>query len=223
MNDIHILISPASFLFYAVPLAAIVALTVVRAGVMSSRLLGVARPRIPLQGIVDGTVSADDLARAALANRVALESISEERLAQLRAGRRAELATAQRTLRAADDQFDYLWRGMAIRVSSTWNLMRLTLIAAGLITTSLFFDRLASNSYGHRSRVVIIAGLDQAMYETVQWAMAQLALGFVVAGLLCIVAMVFDGLLQRRVASWKYFYASARAALSDAEPSSVEQ
>ena len=54
--------------------------------------------------------------------------------------------------------------------------------------------------------------------------MAQLALGFAVAGLLCVVAMVFDGMLQRRLATWKYFYASARDALSDAQSrSSIEQ
>jgi hypothetical protein len=58
---------------------------------MSWRLLGVARPRMPLDRVLDGTMSANDLARAALANRVALEPLSEERLAQLRTGPHGEL------------------------------------------------------------------------------------------------------------------------------------
>ena len=99
--------------------------------------------------------------------------------------------------------------------------MRLTLLAAGFITTSLFFYRLESASFGDRSRVDIILGLEQPMYETLVWAMAQLAFGFAVAGVLSVVAMVFDGMLQRRLASWKYFYATVRDALSDGQsPSS---
>lgn len=224
MNDIYILTSTLSVVFYAVPLAVIVAITVVRAGVLSWRLFGVARARMPLDRVLDGTMSADDLARAALANRVALEPLSGERLAQLRTGPHGELDTAVRSLRAADLRFDYLWRRMAIRVSSTWNLMRLTLIAAGLITTGEFFQRVGHFSYGNRISTVIIAGLDQAMYKAGIWALTQLSLGFAVAGVLCIVAMVFDGLLQRRLASWKYFYATTRDALSDGRsPSSSER
>ena len=71
---------------------------------------------------------------------------------------------------------------------------------------------------------IVIAGLDLAMFETGIWAMAQLALGFAVAGVLCVVAMVFDGVLQRRLASWKYFYATTHNALADAQgPSSIER
>jgi TM2 domain-containing membrane protein YozV len=125
--------------------------------------------------------------------------------------------TALRTLRAADVHFDYLWRRMAIRVSSTWNLMRLTLLAAGFITASGFFPTLQALSYGNRSSSITIAGLDQAMYETGVWALAQLGLGFAVAGVLCFIAMVLDGLLQRRLVSWKYFYATTRDALSDGQ------
>jgi hypothetical protein len=217
MDNIETLTTPTSLVLYAVPLALIVATTLVRAAVMSWRLLGVARPRMRLERLLDGAISADDLARAALANRVSRGPLSEQLLAQLRTRPRVELDAAVRTLRAADVRFDYLWGRMNIRVSSTWNLMRLTLLAAGWITTSLFFDRLESASFGNRSRIDIIAGLQRPMYETVVWAIAQLALGFAVAGVLCVVAMVFDGVLQRRLASWKYFYASARDALSDGQ------
>lgn len=217
------LTSPSSIVFYAVPLALIMVITVVRTGVLSWRLLGVARPRMPLDRLLDGAMSADDLARAALANRVSPEPLPEERLAQLRMGPRVELDTALRTLRAADVRFDYLWRRMAIRVSSTWNLMRLTLLAAAFITAYGFLPRLQALSYGNRSSTGTIAGLDQAMLETGVWVLAQLVLGFAVAGVLSGVAMVFDGLLQRRLASWKYFYATARDALSDGQcPSSSE-
>lgn len=224
MDTIETLSTPTSLFLYAVPLALIVATTLVRAAVMSWRLLGVARPRMRLERLLDGAMSADDLARAALANRVSRDPLSEGLLAQLRTGPRVELDTALRSLRAADVRFDYLWRRMAIRVSSTRNLMRLTLLAAGFITTSLFFYRLESASFGDRSRVDIILGLEQPMYETLVWAMAQLAFGFAVAGVLCVVAMVFDGMLQRRLASWKYFYATTRDALSDGQsPSSSER
>jgi hypothetical protein len=222
--DINILTTPFSIVFYAVPLALIVVLTIVRAGVLLSRLFGGgARPRVAIERVLDGAMSADDLARAALANRVALEPLSEELLAQLRTRPRVERDAAVRTLRAADARFDYLWRRMAIRVSSTRHLIRLTLLAAGLITAFGFFPQLSANFYGSKG-TVIIAGLDLAMFETGIWAMAQLALGFAVAGVLSVVAMVFDGMLQRRHASWKYFYASARDALSDGQSrSSIEQ
>ena len=217
MDNIETLTTPTSLVLYAVPLALIVATTLVLAAVMSWRLLGVARPRMPIERVLDGSVSADDLARAALANRLSPGPLSEELVAQLRTGPRVELDTALRTLRAVDVRYDYLWRRMNILVSSTRNWMRLTLLAAGFITTSLFFDRLESASFGLRTRIDTIAGLQRPMYETVVWAMAQLALGFAVAGLLCVVAMVFDGMLHRRRASWKYFYASAVDALSDTQ------
>ena len=95
MNDIYILTSTLSVVFYAVPLAVIVAITVGRAGVLSWRLFGVARSRMPLDRVRDGTMSADDLARAALANRVALEPLSAERLEQLRTGPRVEIDTTR--------------------------------------------------------------------------------------------------------------------------------
>jgi hypothetical protein len=224
MNDIYVLTSTLSVVFYAVPLAVIVAVTVVRAGVMSWRLLGGARPRVAIERLLDGSVSADEFARAALTNRISTEPLSEERLTELRTGPRVQLDKALRTLRAADVQFNYLWQRMAIRVSSTWNLMRLTLLAAGLITTGEFFQRVEYFSYGDRIGITIVAGLDQAMYKAGVWALAQLALGFAVAGVLCVVALVFDGLLQRRLASWKYFYATERDALSDGQkPSSSER
>ena len=224
MYDIYVLTSPSSIVLYAVPLALIVVITVVRAGFLSRRLLGFARPRMPLDHLLDGAVSADDLARGALANRVSPEPLSEERLAKLRTGPRVERDAALRTLRAADVRFDYLWRRMTIRVSSTWNLMRLTLLAAALITAYGFFPTYVARSFGDRSTVTTIAGIDQAMFEAGVWALAQLALGFAVAGVLCIVAMVFDGLLQRRLASWKYFCATTRDALSDGQiPSSSER
>jgi hypothetical protein len=224
MDNIYRFTSPTSLLFYAVPLALIVVLTIVRAGVMSWRLLAVARLRLRLERLLDGAMSADDLARAALANRVSPEPLSEDRLAQLRAGPRVELDGALRTLRAADVRFDYLWGRMKIRVSSTWNLMRLTLLAAGLTTTSLFFPQYQALSYGHRSEIFTIAGVDKALFQAGEWAFTQLAFGFAVAGVLCVVAMVFDGLLQRRLASWKYFYATVRDALSDGQsPSSSER
>jgi hypothetical protein len=223
MQEIDMLTSPLTVL-YAMPLAPILAFTLVRAAVLSWHLLGVARPLMPLDGMLDGAVSADDFARATLANRVSREPLSEERLAQLRTGPRVKLETALRSLRTVDVRFDYLWQLMKSRVSSTWNLMRLTLLAAALITASGFLPTWRALSYGDRNRVVIIAGLEQAMFETVEWALTQLALGFAVAGVLCIVAMVFDGLLQRRLASWKYFYVTTRDALSDGQsPSSSER
>ena len=200
--------------FLLLILALIVLITVVRGGVLWWRLLGVARPRMPLDRILDGGVSAADFARAALANRVSPEPLSEERLAQLRAAP-AELATAIRALRAADVRFDYLGRHMAIRVSSIWSLMRLTLLVAALITTSGFLPMWRVVTYGTSSGPTTIEGLYPAIFETGGWALTQLSLGFAAAGVLCVVAMVVDGMLQRRLASWKYFYATAHDALSD--------
>ena len=221
--DINILTTPFSIVFYAVPLALIVVLTIVSAGVFLSRLFGSgARPRVAIERVLDGAMSADELARAALANRVSPDPLSEDHLVQLRSSPRAEVDTALRTLRAADVRFEYLWRRMKIRVSSTWNLMRLTVLAAGFITAFGFFPQLSANLYGSRGSV-IIAGLDKALYEVGIWAMAQLALGFAVAGVLCVVAMVFDGMLQRRLASWKYFCATSRDALSDGQSTSSSE
>jgi hypothetical protein len=194
-------------------LVAMVAITIGRAGLLSWRLFGgVPRQRIPLDRVLDGSVSADDLARAALANLVSHDALSQERLARLRAGPRVEVDAALRTLRAADRRLDYLWRHLADGESSTWSLMWLTLIAAAFVTAYGFFPNWqyfvtdsGSNAFP--------ANL-QALYDAGEWVLARLALGLAVAGGLCVVAMVFDGLLQRRLASWKYVYATAGDALS---------
>jgi hypothetical protein len=219
MSDMYWLTSQTSAALYGLLLAVMLAITFVRAGRLSWRLFGgVARRRMHPGRMLDGSTSADDLARAALANMVLPEQ-SEERLAQLRAGPRVELDAALRTLRAADARFDYLWRHMAIRVSSTWSLMRLTLIAAAFVTAYGFFPTWNALTYGDHAGTATIAGVPdyivRGLYETGEWTLARLALGLAVAGVLCVVAMVFDGLLQRRLASWKYFYATARDALSD--------
>jgi hypothetical protein len=177
---------------------------------------------MPLDRVLDGGVSPDALARAALANRVSPEPLSEERLAQLRAGP-GELATAIRALRAADVRFDYLRRHMAIYVSSIWNLMRLTLLVTALITASGFLPMWRGLTFGTRSGATTLASLYPAIYETGGWALSQLAFGFAVAVVLCIVAMVFDGMLQRRRASWKYFYAMTHNALSDGQSTSSNE
>jgi hypothetical protein len=224
MRDIYPVTSPASIVLYALPLALVVVITIARAGVLSWRLLGVVRPRMSLDRVLDGSVTADHLARAALTNRVSPVPLSEQQLAQLRTVPRVERDAALRTLRAADARFDYLWRRLAIRVSSTRHLMRLTLLAAGLLTTSMFYGEYEALSYGDRYTLPTIAGIDLFLFETGMWVLTQLALGFAVAGVLCVVAMVFDGLLQRRHASWKYCYATAHDALSNGErPSQSER
>jgi hypothetical protein len=221
MRDLYWLTSTSSAVLYALLLAVMLAITVVRAGGLSWRLFGgVARRRMPLERVLDGSISADDLARAALANLVSPEQ-SEERLAQLRTGPRAELDAALRTLRAADARFDYLWRRMAIRVSSTWSLMRLTVLVAAFFTAYGFFPTWQYFMLGDRTSTTI-GGVPTYMvdtlYEAGEWTLARLALGLAVAGGLSVVSMVFDGLLQRRLASWKYLYATVRDALSGGQP-----
>jgi hypothetical protein len=209
MRDIYWLTSPSFAVLYTLLLAVIVAVTVVRAGRLSWRLFGgVPRRRIPLDRALDGSVSADDLARAALANLVSHETPPPERLAQLRALPRVELDAGLRTLRAADARFDYLWRRLAILVSSTRSLMRLALIAAVFITAYGFFP-----TWMYFYNDSNVTGL-KVLYEAGEWILARLSLGLGVAGGLCVVAMVFDGLLQHRLASWKYLYATARDAFS---------
>jgi hypothetical protein len=135
MRDMYWAFSPSFVAPYAWLLIAMVAVTIVRAALLSWHLLGgVLRRRVPLDRVLDGSVPADDLAHAALANLVSHEAMPQERLAQLRAGPRIERDTALRTLRAADARFDYLWQPLAIGVSSTWGLARLTLIAAAFTT-----------------------------------------------------------------------------------------
>jgi len=216
MREMYWLNSPSFVVLYTLLLVVIVAVTVVRAGWLSWRLFGgVPRRRIPLDRALDGSVSADDLARAALANLVSHETPPQERLAQLRALPRVELDAAVRTLRAADARFDYLWRRMGISVSSTWSLMRLALIAAAFITAYGFFPTWQYFLFGNRGSDT--AGLT-ALYRAGEDILARLTAGLGVAGGLCVVAMVFDGLLQHRLASWKYLYATARDALSGGPP-----
>ena len=223
MREMYWLNSPSFVSLYTVLLVVIVAVTVVRAGLLSWRLFGgVPRQRISIDRVLAGAVSADDLARAGLAKLVRHEALSQERLAQLRAGPRVELDAALRTLRAADARFDYLWRRLAIGVSSTWSLVRLALIAAAFITAYGFFPTWEYFTYGDRVGGGTIAGVPEyivkGLYHAGEWTLARLALGLAVAGGLCVVAMVFDGLLQRRLASWKYLYATARDALSGGQP-----
>ena len=181
-------------------LVAIAAVTVFRAGLLSWRLFGgVPRRRIGLDRVLDGSVPPEDSARAALANRISHEPPSEERLAQLRAGSRVDLDAALRTLRATDFRFDYLWRRQAVGVSSTRGLLRLTLIAAAFITVYGFFPNW-QYLYVDSNTTVFPAGLNE-LYEACESILARLALGLGVAGGLCVVAMVFDGLLQHRLAS----------------------
>lgn len=214
------LTSLSSIVRYGVPLAPIVVIAVICAGVLSRRLLGGSPPRMPVDRVLDGGVSPDAFARAALANRISPEPLSRERLAQLRAAP-GELASAIRALRAADARFDYLRRHMAIYVSSIWNLMRLTLLVAALITASGFLPMWRGLTYGTWSGPVTFESLYPAIFETGVWALSQLAFGFSVAAVMCIVAMVFDAMLQRRLASWKYVYSTVRDALSDGQtPSS---
>jgi hypothetical protein len=218
MRDMYWLTSPSFVALYTLFLIVIVTVTVVRAGRLSWRLLGgVPRRRTPLDCALDGTVSADDLTRAALANLVSHETPAQERLAQLRALPRVDLGTALRTLRAADARFDYLSQRVAIGVSSTWSL-----IAAGFIRAYGFFPTWESFIFGDRDSQDTIAGLPayivKGLYQAGGWSLARLALGLAVAGGLCVVAMVFDGLLQRRLASRRYLYATARDAFSGGQP-----
>jgi hypothetical protein len=198
-------------------LVAMVVATVFRAGVLSWRLFaGVPGRRIGLDRVLDGSVPSDDLARAALANRISHEPPADGRLAQLRSGSQVDLNAALRTLRATDFRFDYLWRRLAVGVSSTRSLVRLTLIAAAFITVYGFFPNW-QYFYVDSDSGSFPAGLNE-LYRAGEWIIARLALGLAVAGGLCVVAMVFDGLLQHRLASWKYIYATTRDALSDEPP-----
>jgi hypothetical protein len=217
MRNAYWAFEPAFAAPYTWLLVAIVAITVVQAGLLSWRLFGrVPRQRIPLERVLDNAVPADDLARAALANLVRHEALSRERLGQLRTGPRVDLDAALRTLRAADARFDYLWRRLAIGVSLTAGLMRLTLIAAAFITAYGFFPNW-EYFYGDTASDAFPAGLT-ALYRAGGYVLARLTAGLAVAGVLCVVAMVFDGVLRHRLASWKYFYATARDALSDRQP-----
>jgi hypothetical protein len=198
-------------------LVALLAVTVVRAGLWSRRLFGgMFRHRTRVGCVLDGSVSPDGLARAALGNLVSNDAPSPERVARLRAGSRVELDAALRTLRAADARFDYLWRRLAIGVSSTRGLWHLALIAAAIITAYGCFPHfeyfVVDGARGASSARLT------ALYEGGKWVMARLALGLGVAAVLAVLAMVFDGVLQHRLASWKYLYAKTRDALSGRQP-----
>jgi len=216
MHDLTRAFSPLFALLYTGFLITIVAVAVIRAGRLSYRLFGGARQhRVSLDGLLDSSVSTDDLARGPLVSLASPEAMSPERLARLRAGPRAEADATLRRLRAADARFAYLWRRQAIVVSSTWNLMRLTLIVAAFVTAYGFYPTWEYATFGdNNSPDSLVLTLRRAG----NWIRFRLAMGLAVAGLLCVVAMVFDAVLQRRLASWKYFYATARDALSDARP-----
>jgi len=216
MQDMTRAFSPEFALLYIGLLVAILAVGVARAGRLSWRLFGRTRPqRVPLDRVLDGSMSADDFARAALTNLVSQAAPPEERLAQLRAAPLVDAGAALRKLRAADVRFDYLWRRQAIVVSSTWNLMRLTLILAAFITAYGFYPTWEYATFGDNNSA---DSLVRSLRRAGNWILFRLALGLAVAGLLCVVAMIFDGVLQRRLASWKYFYATTRDALSDRQP-----
>ena len=69
MREMYWLNSPSFVALYTMLLVVIGVVTVVRAGLLSWRLFGgVPRQRIRLDRLLDGSMSADDLARAALAN-----------------------------------------------------------------------------------------------------------------------------------------------------------
>jgi hypothetical protein len=198
-------------------LVAVVAVTVVRVGRLSWSLFGGVLPRrIALDRVLDGTVSPDDLARAAFASRVSHGALSADRLAQLRAGPRIDLEKPLRTLHVADARFDDRWRRLATGVSATRSLIRLTLIAATLSAAYAFLPKweyfVAVNA-----RYPSLAGV-MGLFEASHWTLVRLSLGFGVAGGLSVVAVVFDGLLQHRLAAWKYLYATARDALADGDP-----
>jgi len=214
IHDLEQAFSPLFAFLYGGVLATIVAVAILRAGRLAWRLFGGARrQRVSLDGVLDGSVSTDALARAALANLVPHEALSPARLAQVRARPGSDSDAALRTLRAADARFDYLWRRQAIVVLSTWNLMRLTLIVALFITAYGFYPTWEYASFGDNNspEPLLVASLRRAG----NWILFRLAMGCAVAGLLCVVAMVFDAMLQRRLANWNYFYATARDALSD--------
>jgi hypothetical protein len=207
---------------YTWALVVIVAIAVLRAALLSWRLIGRVRwRRVPLDDVLHGSAVADDLARAALANRVSQKSPSEESLAQVRADSRVDLDTALRTLRAADLRFDYLWRRLAVDVSLMRSLTRLALFAAAFMTV---FGFVPSWTYFvvDNATDATIGGLPAsnvwALFRALEGIRVRLMVGLGVAGGLCLVAMVFDGLLQQRLASWKYFCATVRNALSDGQP-----
>jgi hypothetical protein len=202
---------------YTCFLVASVAVTVVRAALWSWRLfLVVPRRLIGLDQVLQGLVTPEDLAQAALANRISHELPSYGRLVQLGASSRTNLDAALRTLRATDVRFDYLWRRLAIGVSSTRGLLHLTLIAMALITAyGCFpnFEYFVVDGVRNASAARLTA-----LYEAGKWVLVRLGLGLCVAAALAVVASAFDRLLQHRLASWKYIYATTRDALSDEPP-----
>ena len=201
------------------------AITVVRAGRLSWRLFcGVPRQRIPLDRMLDGSVAADDLARAALANLVSHEAPSAgtpravARGAAHRPGcRPAHAAGGGRPVRLSLAPPDY---SRVVDVEPDAPDAHRGGVHHGLRVLS----HVGVLHYGDRAGGYTIAGLPayivKALYEAGEWSLARLSLGLGVAGGLCVVAMVFDGLLQRRLASWKYCYATARDALSGGQRSS---
>jgi hypothetical protein len=214
MQEMFWLSEPSFARPYTWFLVAVAAVNVVCAGWLSWRLLGgVSRRRIALDSVLDGAVSSNDLAYAALANRIPREALSEERLTQLRSGSRGASDAVLRTLRAADALFDYRWRRLAICVSSTWDLMRLVLVAAAFITAYGFLPTWEYLSLGDSASDAVPARMKE-LYEAGEYTLARLALGLGVAGGLCAMAMVFDWWLEHRLVSWKRLYAGANDALS---------
>jgi hypothetical protein len=209
MNGVRWAFEPPFAALYSMFLGVVGLVTIANALRLSSRVLGGFRSRrISLLQVLEGSVSAELLARAALCNGLARESLSDPHLQRVDAESHIVLASALSNLQMADGRFNLLWQYSQARVTSTKRLLQLTLIASGLVTVYGLFP---TWDYFFVDGSITGAG---ALARAGQWIAARLTLGLAIAAGVCAVHALFENVLNRRLADWKYFHAIAQHELS---------
>lgn len=150
-----------------------------------------------LDRLLDGSIDAEGLARAALANRVSRRPPSDARLTQLRADPRIDLDASARTVQAADARFDYLWHRSRAIVTTIRGLVVFTLIVSAFEAAYAFYP---TWHYFYGGTITAFDALARAG----EWILARLAFGLGVSAALWLVSIVFDAVLEYRLASWRY-------------------
>jgi hypothetical protein len=187
---------PHAQLFYAV-LAVVCIVSLAQATLLSVAVFGLPRlKRRSREALGAEERAAVDLAAAGLAGRIGQD------------GRRFLGSVPARTewervLREADAHFSFEWQMAYARVSATREFAKLAVLLSVLVVSFGAYSTLFLSIYEINIPVAT------ALLRGLRVLMTRLTIGLAVSIALCAMAMVFNGRLIRRKASWGLFRATA--------------
>lgn len=156
--------------------------------------------RLSLQQHGTSSEKAELLARSGLANKLPNEAVAKA----WAEGDRPTL------LQQAESRFLFLWEMCSAKVASLKRLVILTLLLSIFVFVSLTIQFLTDLSISRAAGIAVITG-------SIAESLTPFSLGILVSATLYAVYSFYQGVLMRRMASWKYFCRKANVNIEQDE------